>query len=133
MLEGKVFQIYTDQKPLIYAFRQNPNKCSSKQLCYLDFISQYSTDTSHVQGSKNVVSSSLSRIEMNSITKYSFLNFNELAKCQEHEPETQRQKFLTEGQKLFSSTETQTLPKFRFSTNSTRPFVPKSFRRLIFE
>ncbi|GBM39206.1 hypothetical protein AVEN_223825-1 [Araneus ventricosus] len=88
MLEGREFQIYTDQKPLTYAFKQNPDKCSPRQLRHLDFISQYSTDIRHVQGSKNVVADSLSGIELNSITKSPFLNFSELAKSQQNDPET---------------------------------------------
>ncbi|GBN40540.1 hypothetical protein AVEN_120930-1 [Araneus ventricosus] len=90
MLEGREFQIYTNQKPLIYAFKKNPDKCSPRQLRHLDFISHYSTNIRHVQGSKNVVADSLSRIELNSITKSPFLNFSELAKAQQNEPETQK-------------------------------------------
>ncbi|GBN45744.1 hypothetical protein AVEN_199115-1 [Araneus ventricosus] len=90
MLDGREFQIYIDQKSLIYAFKQNRDKCSPRQLRHLDFISQYSTDTRHVQGSKNAVADSLSRIEMNSITKSPFLNFSELAKAQQNDPETQK-------------------------------------------
>ncbi|GFU71739.1 transposon Ty3-G Gag-Pol polyprotein [Trichonephila clavipes] len=37
MLEGRNFILYTHQKPLIYAFKQNPNKCSPRQLRHLDF------------------------------------------------------------------------------------------------
>ncbi|GBM99470.1 hypothetical protein AVEN_173219-1 [Araneus ventricosus] len=70
MLEGREFQIYTDQKSLIYAFKQNPDKCSPRQLRHLDFISQYSTDIRHVQGSQNIVADAPSRIEVDSITKF---------------------------------------------------------------
>ncbi|GBN83551.1 Retrovirus-related Pol polyprotein from transposon 17.6 [Araneus ventricosus] len=90
MLEGREFQIYTDQKPLIYAFKQNLDKCSPRQLRRLDFISQYPSDIRHVQGSKIVVADSLSRIELNSITKSPFLNFSELAEAQQIDPETQK-------------------------------------------
>ncbi|GFX31269.1 hypothetical protein TNCV_2060881 [Trichonephila clavipes] len=41
MLEGRDFIIYTDQKPLMYAFMQNPDKCSPRQWRHLDFISQH--------------------------------------------------------------------------------------------
>ncbi|GFY22780.1 retrovirus-related Pol polyprotein from transposon 412 [Trichonephila clavipes] len=48
MLEGRDFIIYTDQKPLVYAFMQNPDKCSPRQWRHLDFISQFSTDVRHI-------------------------------------------------------------------------------------
>ena len=36
------FQIYTNLKPLIYAFQLNPNKCLPLQLHHLNYISQHS-------------------------------------------------------------------------------------------
>ena len=38
-LEGRNFVIKTDRKPLIYAFAQNPEKASPRELRQLDFIS----------------------------------------------------------------------------------------------
>ncbi|GBO00730.1 hypothetical protein AVEN_263607-1 [Araneus ventricosus] len=134
--EGREFQIYTDQKPLTYAFKQNPDKCSPRQLRYIDFISQYSTDIRHVQGSKNVVADSLSGIELNSITKSPFLNFSELAKSQQNDPEIP--KLLQNKSSSFQlalkpclSTNSDLICDI--STGSSRPLVPESFRRLIFE
>ncbi|GBM87449.1 hypothetical protein AVEN_90458-1 [Araneus ventricosus] len=134
MLEGREFQIFTDQKPLIYTFKQNPDKCSPRHFRHLDFISQFSTDIRHVQGFKNFVADSLSRIELNSVTKSPFLNFSELAKAQQIDPETQ--KFLQD--KSFSlqlalkpclSTNSDLICEI--STGSSRPLVPESFRRCI--
>ncbi|GFU51359.1 transposon Ty3-I Gag-Pol polyprotein [Trichonephila clavipes] len=90
MLEGRNFIIYTDQKPLIYAFKQNPNKCSPRQLRHLDLISQYSTNIRHVQGSENTVADALSRIEMDSITKSPVLNFKEFVLAQKNDPDLQK-------------------------------------------
>ena len=135
MLEGRNFRIYTDQKPLIYAFRQNPNKCSPRQLRHLDYISQYSTDIRHVQGSQNVVADALSRIEIDSITNCDVLNFNDFAEAQKNDPEMQN--IL---QKKSSSLKLELIPcqlsdcnlMCDTSTGTSRPFVPQSFRRLIF-
>ncbi|GBM92764.1 hypothetical protein AVEN_73949-1 [Araneus ventricosus] len=90
MLEGREFQIYTDQKPLIYDFKQNPDKCSPRHLRHLDFISQYSTDIRHVQGSQNIVADALSRIEVDSITKSPILNFKEFARAQKDDSDIQK-------------------------------------------
>ncbi|GFU76130.1 hypothetical protein TNCV_4120511 [Trichonephila clavipes] len=64
MLEGRTFVIYTDQKPLTYAFQQHSEKCSPRQLRHLDFISQFSTDIRYTKGSDNTVANALSRIEI---------------------------------------------------------------------
>ncbi|GFX85361.1 transposon Ty3-I Gag-Pol polyprotein [Trichonephila clavipes] len=60
MLEGRTFVIYTDQKPLTYAFQQHSEKCSPRQLRHLDFISQFSTDIRYTKGSDNTVADALS-------------------------------------------------------------------------
>ncbi|GFX87414.1 transposon Tf2-6 polyprotein [Trichonephila clavipes] len=83
MLEGREFVIYTDQKPLIYAFQQKADKCSPCQLRHppLDFISQFSTNI-HVPGTQNLVADALSRIEIDSISKASCLNYKDIAAAQ---------------------------------------------------
>ena len=63
MVEGKQFTIYTDHKPLVFAFQQKPDKASPRQLRQLDFISQFSTDIRHVPGTENTSADMLSRIE----------------------------------------------------------------------
>ncbi|GBM41045.1 Transposon Ty3-I Gag-Pol polyprotein [Araneus ventricosus] len=135
MLEGRNFSIYTDQKPLIYAFKQNPNKCSPRQLRHLDLISQYSTDIRHVQGSQNIVADALSRIEVDSITKTPILNLKEFARAQKDDSDIQ--KFLHNDA---SSLQLELKPcqtsncnlLCDTSTGVPRPFVPTSFRKLIF-
>ncbi|GBM37947.1 hypothetical protein AVEN_46251-1 [Araneus ventricosus] len=136
MLEGRKFQIFADQKPIIYAFKQNPDKCSPRQLRHLDFISQYSTDIRNVRVSKNVVADSLSRIELNSITKSALLNFSELAKAQQNDPETvkvQQDKSSSLQLALKPCLSTNSDLICDISTASSRPLVPESFRRLILE
>ena len=63
IVEGRDFRIFTDHKPLIFAFQQDLNKCSSRQFRYLDDISQFTNDIPHVNGVNNVVADALSRIE----------------------------------------------------------------------
>lgn len=135
-LEGRTFPIYTDQKPLIYAFKQNPHKCSPRQLRHLDFISQYSTDIRHVQGSQNVVADALSRIEIDSITNSPILNFNEFAEAQKNDQELQNIiQSSTASLKLVEKPCQMTDTKLfcDVSTGTPRPFVPVSFRRIIFQ
>lgn len=55
MLEARTFAVYTDHKPLIFAFRQEPEKSTPRQFRHLDFVGQFTTDIRHVSGDENVV------------------------------------------------------------------------------
>lgn len=72
MLEGRDFYAFTDHKPLIFAFPQKADKCSSR---HLDLISQYTTVIRHVSGINNVVADVLSRVD----TLSSGIDYKELA------------------------------------------------------
>jgi hypothetical protein len=63
MLEARYFIIFTDHKPITYAFQQKRNKCSPRQFNYLDFVAQFTTDIRHILGQNNVVADTLSRVE----------------------------------------------------------------------
>ena len=62
-LEGRDFVIYTDHKPLTYAFRQKLEECWPRQFRYLDYIGQFSTDIRYIKGLNNNVADALSLIE----------------------------------------------------------------------
>ncbi|XP_076384453.1 uncharacterized protein LOC143263180 [Megalopta genalis] len=83
MVEGRAFVIFTDHKPITFAFRQKPEKCSPRQFRYLDFISQFSTDIRHVAGKDNIIADALSRIE----EVEELLDYEELAKAQDTDSE----------------------------------------------
>ncbi|GFX74013.1 transposon Tf2-9 polyprotein [Trichonephila clavipes] len=89
MLEGRTFVIYTDQKPLTYAFQQHYEKCSPRQLRHLDLISQFSTDIRYTKGSDNTVADALSRIEIDEISP-TVINFKEFASAQSDDEELQK-------------------------------------------
>ncbi|GFW90621.1 hypothetical protein TNCV_566591 [Trichonephila clavipes] len=80
LLEGREFIIYTDQKPLTYAFKQKPDKCTPRQLNHLDYISQFSTDIRYVVGTENKVADALSRVEIGAIIKPPILDYKILLK-----------------------------------------------------
>ena len=65
-VEGRTFTIYTNHKPLTFAFQQKTDKCSPRQFRYLDYIAQFSTDIRHIRGMENIVADKLSRIETES-------------------------------------------------------------------
>lgn len=78
MVEGREFSIYTDHRPLTYAFRQKLEKASPRQARQLDFISQFTTDLRYVAGAKNIPADALSRIEAISVTPT--IDFTEITK-----------------------------------------------------
>lgn len=77
ILEGRECHIYTDHKPLTFAFRQKLEKASSRQARQLDAIGQITTDIRHVDGQSNVTADLLSRIE--SICSSPTIDFSALA------------------------------------------------------
>ncbi|KAL0859981.1 hypothetical protein ABMA27_010296 [Loxostege sticticalis] len=83
MLEAREFTIYTDHKPLIFAFHTRKSNCSPRQYRHLDFISQFSTDIQHISVKDNIVADTLSRIE----ELESPVDHGSLAKAQEADSE----------------------------------------------
>ena len=80
MLEGRVFTIYTDHKPLTFAFSQKSDRVSPRQQRHLEYISQFSTDIRHISGSENLIADTLSRV--NEIEIHGFLDYSALAAAQ---------------------------------------------------
>lgn len=54
LLEAREFDLLTDHKPLTYAFRQEPEKATSRQFRQLDFISLFTTSVIHIKGKENI-------------------------------------------------------------------------------
>lgn len=131
-LESQPFTIFTDHKPLTYAFKQRREKLPQVQLNQLSFISEFTTDIVHIKGTDNVIADTLSRIESIAAP----LNYQELAISQENDDELKEHL-----QKQDSPLHLQKLPIPGFdveiycdtSTGKSRPFLTKPFRRGIFE
>ena len=58
---------------------------SAMQARHLAFISEYTTDVRHVEGKKNAVADTLSRVEIDTV--YLGIDFRELARAQQWDPE----------------------------------------------
>ena len=61
MLEGRRFQIFTDQRPLTSAFMKGRDPVSNRQRNQLALISEFCTDLAYLPGVQNVVADALSR------------------------------------------------------------------------
>lgn len=132
MLEARNFTLFTDHKPLTYAFQQRSDKCSPRQARQLDFISQFTTDIQHIKGSDNIVADVLSRID--SISMPNPIDYTEIAQAQQTDPEL---KNLIENSKTLQFKKiflpnNQTHIYCDLSTGTARPYIPKLFRQKVF-
>lgn len=48
MVEARIFSVYTDHKPITFAFSTRRDKCSPRQFRYLDYIGQFTTDIRYI-------------------------------------------------------------------------------------
>lgn len=131
MLEGQHFAIYTDHKPLVFAFQQNLDKASPRQVCQLDFISQFSTDIRYVAGKENIIPDLMSRIEAIQQTE---MKFDDLAADQRIDEELQAL-LLNEKSSLVLKRVKQFDSKLELICDMSgayaRPFVTKKFRNSV--
>lgn len=131
MVEGRHFIIYTDHKPITFAFQQNKQKCSPRQFNHLDFVSQFTTDIRHISGKENLTADTLSRIEAVS----SPLDVGQLARTQGSDAELQN---LISSQSTSLKLESIPIPGTNItlycdvSLSRPRPFVTKELRRQVF-
>ena len=60
-LDGRVFTIPTDHKPLTIMFTSDMKDATPRQARLMNYISNYTSDIQHIQGDQNVVARCLSR------------------------------------------------------------------------
>ncbi|KAI5755581.1 hypothetical protein M8J77_018107 [Diaphorina citri] len=135
LIEGRKFTIFTDHKPLTFAFRKCLDSSSPRQLRQLDFIGQFTTDIQHVSGVSNVVADALSRIEEISLS--SSIDLSKFASEQNSDLELQA--LLKQNKTslvLKSVTIESPVGNFNIvcdvSHGNVRPFVPASLRKAVF-
>lgn len=131
MLEGREFTIFTDHKPITYAFQQDLRQGSPRQFRHLEYIGQFSTDIQHISGKQNVVADALSRVH--SVQKA--ISMEELACAQETDEELR---------KLLMQETALNLKKIPIpgtdislycdtAVQRPRPFVTSNLRRQVFD
>ncbi|GFT65667.1 transposon Tf2-8 polyprotein [Trichonephila clavipes] len=132
MLEARDFTVFTDHKPLTYAFRQKSDKCSPRQIRQLDFISQFSTNIVHIPGSDNIAADVLSRVS--AITFPSQIDYDCIAETQQTDQELHT--LIASGTSLelkkvtFPNSFTEIMCDL--STGTARPYIPKQHRQDVF-
>ena len=131
MVEGRAFTVFTDHKPITFAFTKNSAECSPRQTRQLQFISEFTTDIQFIAGRENLVADALSRIAAMSAA----ISFAQVAEAQKTDQEMQRFLLPTSSLRLQQTP----LPGSALvlwcdkSTVQPRPFLPVAFRREAFE
>lgn len=135
LIEGRELIIYTDHKPLTFAFKKTRcEKETPRRIRQLAFISEYTTDIRHITGSDNVVADLLSRVE--TVSCPTSINYDELADAQCND------EYVTQ----FSNNDSNSVqlkkivmpmsskPIFcELSSSIVRPYLPKTYRRIAFD
>ena len=85
MLEGRQFTIFTDHKPLTFAFQQRSDKATPRQLRHLDYLGQFTTDIRYLRGDHNIPADTCSRIA--DIMLPASISYEEIVKLQEKDTE----------------------------------------------
>ena len=133
MLEGAVFTIYTDHKPLAHAFHAKPGRHSPREARHLDYITQYTTDIRHIKGTANMAADAMSRMHIDGVQTVDAINLQLIAANQEGDEELatlQKSQSLTFQQMPLPSS--AGLNWCDTSTGHERPYIPAKHRRQVF-
>ena len=130
MLEGTSYTICTDHKPLVTALSKHSDAWTSRQQRHLSTIAETCCTIEYLPGKQNAVADALSRVEISAIQLG--IDYVELCAAQQSDPETDAAKSSITNLrwKTVNFGDVQLLCDT--STGRPRPFVPKSFRRKIF-
>ncbi|BHF68118.1 hypothetical protein SprV_0301114800 [Sparganum proliferum] len=109
-LEGRDFTVFTDHKPLTFALRSHSDKYNPREIAHLEYISQFTTEIRHTDGTKNEVADMLSRPSLSSLQISHGLQLKDVP--------------LTAGSGTICCD---------VSTPFHRPFVPAPMRRAVFQ
>ena len=134
-LEGSQFMIYTDHRPLTFALRSRPDKYSPRETRHLDFVSQFTKDIRHISGEQNAAADVLSRLPINSLFSPSDNDLQQMALDQPRLDtlDLSSSEFATCKFTYLSVPTADTQIICDTATNSPRPFVPMTHRRIVFD
>ena len=89
-VEGRQFHVLADHKPLTFAFASKPSQHTPRQICHLDYISQFTTDIRHIKGENNQVADTLSRLGAIHYNNCPSISFEDISAAQRDDPELTR-------------------------------------------
>lgn len=135
LFEGNNPTIFTDHKPLIYAFdKLQSDSETPRRTRQLLFISEFTTTIRYIEGEKNAGADFLSRIQ--TIDCPTVLDFADLAQTQVNDTElTQLLKEPNDNLclKKYFIPNCETAVYCESSTNSCRPYLTPNYRKMAFD
>ena len=131
MLEGTSYTICTDHKPLVTALSKPSDAWTGRQQRHLSTIAETCCTIEYLPGKQNAVADALSRVEISTIQLG--VDYEELAAAQQSDPETDAAKSSITNLRWETIKIGNAQLLCDTSTGRPRPFVPKSFRRKIFD
>lgn len=134
LVEGRRLTVYTDHKPLVYAWNHigTKNNATPRRTRQLEFIGQFTTDFQYIKGNENTVADCLSRVEM--ISCPSPLNYKEISEAQQNNEELKMmQKQTNLNIKKLKDPLSDTEIYCEISTGRARPYIPEPYRQQIFD
>nr|VZI50094.1 unnamed protein product [Spirometra erinaceieuropaei] len=132
-LEGRDFTVFTDHKPLTLALRSHSDKYNPREIAHLNYISQFTTDIRHIDGTKNEVADMLPRPSLSSLQLSYGIDLCAMA--------AEQHRVGCPDDESVSGLQLKDVPLTTgsgtilcdVSTLSHRPFVPASMRRVVFQ
>ena len=131
MLEGTSYTICTDHKPLVTALSKPSDAWTSRQQRHLSTIAETCCTIEYLPGKQNAVADALSRVEISTIQLG--VDYEELSTAQQSDPETDAAKSSITNLRWKTIRIGNAQLLCDTSTGRPRPFVPKYFRRKIFD
>ena len=137
-LEGRMFHVLTDHKPLTYALNSRSDRHSPRQARHLDYISQFTSNIRHVPGVDNAVADALSRSETNALLSGQPPNvdFADMAKTQSTDSQIRSLQPPPTSTLVVEPVTLANSPHPLYcdtSSGTQRPLVPLSWRRTVFD
>ncbi|KAL8559622.1 hypothetical protein ACOMHN_008333 [Nucella lapillus] len=138
-LEGRIFTVFTDHKPLTHALTSNTDKSprQERQLCYID---EFTTDIRHISGSDNMVPDTLSRAPVPdqepliaSASPVPALDLAQMAAAQQTDPNVVDLRSKPGSLQLKDVTLDGTQILCDVSTGRPRPVVPPTWTKTVFD
>lgn len=132
-LEGHVFMVLTDHKPLTYILETKTDR-SPRQTRQMEYITQFTNDIIYISGKQNIADMLLRLPEIDSITQY--ISFRKLQEKQELEisdniiDEHFQNKY---NIKMIQIPETNFKILCEITKAHPRPYIPKILRKDIFD
>nr|VZI31718.1 unnamed protein product [Spirometra erinaceieuropaei] len=132
-LEGRNFNVFTDHKPLTFALRSHSDKYNPREIAQLDSISQFTTEISHINDTKNEVADMPPRTSLCSLQLTHGIDLCTMA--------AEQQRVGCPGDESVSSIQLKDVPLTTgsdaihcdVSTPFHRSFVPTSMSRAVFQ